>query len=221
MKSLLTDVFWPAWEWGPYMPYLRYICFSYSDEITTRDNLLTDVFWPAWEWGPYMPYLRYTRPTPPHSRAAPVWRRAPGNKARSTGAVDARSSEHSGCHRRKACRLSVPWRLLGRHHHPTWTPHAAVLGGLAEFKRDLIRAGHGPSPTGSSSAGSRPLPLTSSARPSGASGRAKKRLVRLRGPTTSVGGRFRAYLGSYRKPRLRGWPYGASRSPYKAPWCVL
>jgi hypothetical protein len=39
MKSLLTDVFWPAWEWGPCnMPYLRYIAFSYSDSITTRDN---------------------------------------------------------------------------------------------------------------------------------------------------------------------------------------
>jgi hypothetical protein len=39
MKSLLVDVFWPAWEWGPCnMPYLRYIAFSYSDAITTRDN---------------------------------------------------------------------------------------------------------------------------------------------------------------------------------------
>jgi hypothetical protein len=39
MKSLLVNVFWPAWEWGPCdMPYMRYISFSYSDEITTRDN---------------------------------------------------------------------------------------------------------------------------------------------------------------------------------------
>jgi phage terminase large subunit-like protein len=39
MKSLLTDVFWPAWEWGPMnMPHLRYVAFSYTDEITTRDN---------------------------------------------------------------------------------------------------------------------------------------------------------------------------------------
>jgi hypothetical protein len=39
MKSLLTDVFWPAWEWGPCnMPYLRYVAFSYSDTLTTRDN---------------------------------------------------------------------------------------------------------------------------------------------------------------------------------------
>jgi hypothetical protein len=38
-KSLLVNVFWPAWEWGPCdLPHMRYISFSYSDEITTRDN---------------------------------------------------------------------------------------------------------------------------------------------------------------------------------------
>jgi predicted phage terminase large subunit-like protein len=38
-KSLLADVFWPAWEWGPRnRPALRYLCFSYSDELTKRDN---------------------------------------------------------------------------------------------------------------------------------------------------------------------------------------
>lgn len=40
MKSLLTDVFWPAWEWGPLeMPHLRYVTFSYSSSLTERDNL--------------------------------------------------------------------------------------------------------------------------------------------------------------------------------------
>ena len=40
MKSLLTDVFWPAWEWGPRnMPHLRYVCASYSEDLTLRDNL--------------------------------------------------------------------------------------------------------------------------------------------------------------------------------------
>jgi predicted phage terminase large subunit-like protein len=39
MKSLLVDVFWPAWEWGPQRrPELRYLCFSYSEELTRRDN---------------------------------------------------------------------------------------------------------------------------------------------------------------------------------------
>lgn len=42
MKSLLTSVFWPAWEWGPRnQPHLRYVSFSYSEDLTTRDNLKT------------------------------------------------------------------------------------------------------------------------------------------------------------------------------------
>jgi predicted phage terminase large subunit-like protein len=39
MKSLLTDVFWPAWEWGPMgMSHLRYVAFSYAATLTERDN---------------------------------------------------------------------------------------------------------------------------------------------------------------------------------------
>lgn len=39
MKSLLTNVFWPAWEWGPKrMPHLRYVAFSYTSSLTERDN---------------------------------------------------------------------------------------------------------------------------------------------------------------------------------------
>ncbi len=39
-KSLMTDVFWPAWEWGPKnMPWLRYVCASYSSHLTERDNM--------------------------------------------------------------------------------------------------------------------------------------------------------------------------------------
>lgn len=37
MKSLLTDVFWPAWEWTT-RPHLRYVAFAYAAELTTRDN---------------------------------------------------------------------------------------------------------------------------------------------------------------------------------------
>ena len=38
-KSLITDVFWPAWEWGPKkMPHLRYVCAAYSEQLTLRDN---------------------------------------------------------------------------------------------------------------------------------------------------------------------------------------
>lgn len=39
MKSLATDVFWPAWEWGPLgLPSNRYLAFSYSSDLTERDN---------------------------------------------------------------------------------------------------------------------------------------------------------------------------------------
>lgn len=39
MKSLMTDVFWPAWEWGPMnKAHLRYVAFSYASSLTERDN---------------------------------------------------------------------------------------------------------------------------------------------------------------------------------------
>ena len=38
-KSLTTDVFWPAWEWGPKnKPHLRYLCTAYASHLTERDN---------------------------------------------------------------------------------------------------------------------------------------------------------------------------------------
>lgn len=42
MKSMTTDVFWPAWEWGPRNePSIRYVSASYSEALTTRDNRRT------------------------------------------------------------------------------------------------------------------------------------------------------------------------------------
>jgi hypothetical protein len=39
MKSLMTNVFWPAWEWGPMgMASTRYVAVSYSSGLTERDN---------------------------------------------------------------------------------------------------------------------------------------------------------------------------------------
>ena len=39
MKSLMVNVFWPAWEWGPAgLPSTRYISTSYSEEYVTRDT---------------------------------------------------------------------------------------------------------------------------------------------------------------------------------------
>jgi predicted phage terminase large subunit-like protein len=39
MKSLLTSVFWGAWEWGPRgLPHLRYLLAAYTQDLTLRDN---------------------------------------------------------------------------------------------------------------------------------------------------------------------------------------
>lgn len=55
MKSLTSDVFFPAWEWGPRnKPELRYVCASYSHDLTIRDNVRTrqiiksDIYQKAW-----------------------------------------------------------------------------------------------------------------------------------------------------------------------------
>lgn len=39
LKSILVNIFWPAWEWGPKrLPQLQYVSFAYADELTIRDN---------------------------------------------------------------------------------------------------------------------------------------------------------------------------------------
>ena len=40
MKSLIANVFWPAWEWGPRnMPWLRYVCAAHKVEnLSARDS---------------------------------------------------------------------------------------------------------------------------------------------------------------------------------------
>jgi predicted phage terminase large subunit-like protein len=39
MKSLVVNVFWPAWEWGPCnMPHLRYICAAHQQNLAIRDS---------------------------------------------------------------------------------------------------------------------------------------------------------------------------------------
>ena len=38
-KSLLTNCFWPAWEWGPRkLQHHRFVTFSYAASLTERDN---------------------------------------------------------------------------------------------------------------------------------------------------------------------------------------
>lgn len=42
MKSLLTGVFWPAWEWGPMArPSLRVLSASYQEDLAIRDTRKT------------------------------------------------------------------------------------------------------------------------------------------------------------------------------------
>lgn len=40
MKSLIVNVFWPSWEWGPCnMPHLRYVCAAHKVEnLSARDS---------------------------------------------------------------------------------------------------------------------------------------------------------------------------------------
>lgn len=39
MKSLLVNVFWPAWEWGPAgMPYMRHTGTAHEEGLAIRDN---------------------------------------------------------------------------------------------------------------------------------------------------------------------------------------
>lgn len=40
MKSLLTGVIWPAWEWGPRgMPATRYLATAHKQDLAVRDNM--------------------------------------------------------------------------------------------------------------------------------------------------------------------------------------
>lgn len=56
MKSLLLNVFWPSWEWGPVkMPSLTYLSTAHSDDISARDarkcrDLLESEWWQQ-RWG--------------------------------------------------------------------------------------------------------------------------------------------------------------------------
>ncbi len=56
MKSLLINVFWPAWEWGPRrMPHMRYVCAAHSQDLAIRDGLrmrrLIQSEWYQGHWG--------------------------------------------------------------------------------------------------------------------------------------------------------------------------
>jgi len=54
MKSLTTNVFFPCWEWTR-NPSLRYVCSSYSNKLTIRDNVkaryILESDWYQRHWG--------------------------------------------------------------------------------------------------------------------------------------------------------------------------
>lgn len=63
MKSLLTGVFWPAWEWGPVgRPATRIIGSSYSEDYAKRDNRrMRDLVSSEWYqslWGDHVQLVR-------------------------------------------------------------------------------------------------------------------------------------------------------------------
>lgn len=56
-KSMLTNVFWPAWEWGPRrLPHYRYISAAVEQTLATRDLIrCRDLVLSEWyqeRWGP-------------------------------------------------------------------------------------------------------------------------------------------------------------------------
>ena len=55
-KSMTTNVFWPAYEWGPKgLPHYRYISFAHEVNLATRDNVrcrsLINSEWYQSKWG--------------------------------------------------------------------------------------------------------------------------------------------------------------------------
>jgi hypothetical protein len=77
MKSLLVNVFWPAWEWGPMnMPFLRHLAFSYAERLTTRDNnkLVRLVMSPGYRtlWGNRFEMLKIGEKRPENDRTGYV-----------------------------------------------------------------------------------------------------------------------------------------------------
>ena len=59
MKSLIINVFWPSWEWGPRnMPYMRYVCAAHSQDLALRDSVkmrrLVKSEWYQAHWGDHV-----------------------------------------------------------------------------------------------------------------------------------------------------------------------
>ena len=56
MKSMIVNIFWPSWEWGPRnKPHLRYICAAHQQGLAIRDSTkmrrLVTSDWYQGHWG--------------------------------------------------------------------------------------------------------------------------------------------------------------------------
>lgn len=89
-KSIITCSMWPAFEWGPMnLPHLRYLLFSYSDELSLRDNdrcrdLISS---PEYQrlWGDRVQLLPNQNAKGMYGNTAKGWRLASSTGAKTTG----------------------------------------------------------------------------------------------------------------------------------------
>lgn len=62
-KSVIVNIFWPAWEWGPRnMPHLRYVCAAHAQHLALRDSIrmrrLVSSEWYQSHWGDRVKLVR-------------------------------------------------------------------------------------------------------------------------------------------------------------------
>jgi len=89
-KSMTTNVFWPAWEWGPRkQPHLRYISASHEAGLSIRDNLrcrdLIRSEWYQQNWGHLFQFKEDQNAKIRFENTASGWRFACGVGAGLTG----------------------------------------------------------------------------------------------------------------------------------------
>lgn len=81
MKSMLVNVFFPAWVWGPFgWPSARFICASYSQDLAIRDNVrmrrLIQSDWYQTHWGDRVQFTSDQNQKTRFENTASGWRQA-------------------------------------------------------------------------------------------------------------------------------------------------
>lgn len=80
-KSMTTNVFWPAWEWGPKnLPHYRYISFAHEQKLAVRDNVrcrsLVQSEWYLKHWGETFGFRRDQNAKEYYENTRTGWRQA-------------------------------------------------------------------------------------------------------------------------------------------------